>query len=166
MSDLDTLRASLAQGRGIWIGLFVGREVTHGRYRNADPHVTLAHLGRGGPPDLIDRVDRVLDCERRREKIVVGVHGTARLEQSRESAIVMLLKNSLDDLRTSLLRRLKTEDVKIADTFGWTPHLTLEKISTETTAELHRIVPRSLEFSFSAMTLVVGDERKHYEFQT
>lgn len=166
MSNLDVMKTRLSEGRGIWIGLFVGREVTHGRYRNTDPHVTLAHLGRGGPPSLIDRVDQVLDFQRKREKIVVGVHGTARLEQSRESAIVLLLKNDVDDLRRSLLEHLRMDGVNVNGAFGWTPHLTLEKISTETTAELHRIAPRSLEFSFSAMTLVVGDERKHYEFQT
>lgn len=164
MSDeLMKLEQAASEGHGLWIGLFPAPDPTLeeqglriGEYYEQNPHVTLAHLGRGKTGRVRPAAATCGSAADRFAPIASKIHGVARLEQSRGSAIVGLV-HGVDMIRNYVFGALPIGFVDV--TFGWTAHMTAAKIQMSERAYLPKV---SRPLAFTAITLVCGDARMNF----
>lgn len=152
LEDLITNRAK----RGAWIGLFP----TTGAAGIADPHLTIAHLGRDLDAEPIHKAhDLCAAVATRTVAPLAKIDGTARLEQKAGSALVLLLRDAdLISVVTTIQGWLQDSHIYYDRKFPFRAHLTMRRLKVNEVAEVARVNPDE-RVMFDQLGLVVGDHR-------
>lgn len=133
MSNLETIRKFAAEGRGLWVGLFIPTvfpTVKHpvAEFLPDDAHVTLLHLGKQRSITevtfLADAVAEVWRYDSR--PLDLELTGIGWFYRRRKHHPVGLVNSPrLFAMRAALIENLRQRGMAVQDQYGFIPHVSL-----------------------------------------
>ena len=163
-----------ASGKGVMVALhldptFGERIALPGGEPVEELHITLAYLGKGLADVALNRVmETVYDLAAQRGPVTADLSGVGRFNASSTSDgkdVIYAVVDSMDitDLRPRLVQELGWKNVPVSRAHGYTPHVTLAYIPSDSPTPITRIEP--LRLSFTEIGVSAGDHRIFFPFK-
>lgn len=176
MDGIEHLMEQIAQGRGLWIGLFPTKRdvpIAAAGYRNIDAHLTLAHLGRHKTEHMeYAKAIAQTACEaaarisRATDVIDATLNGVARfVGGGREGNPIVLLLRGRELYKThqTAVDALDSVKLRYDESFDFVPHVTMGRASAALEVKIPLVERMSIQFG--SVAVVCGNYRQFYNLR-